>query len=392
VSDPARVVLKDPALDGQLGRTLTAAYEGAADLGEVFGVARGLDGASGDEWWRAWSSLARRVQGTAEGALAAGRRASARAAFLRASEYHRQSYFFIRANLADERLLDAHAAHAATFAEAAALFDTPAERVRIPYEGTALNGWWFAPDDSGAPRPTLLLPCGYDSAAESDWGLMQVPAALARGYNALRFEGPGQGEALYRQRLPFRPDYEAVLTPVVDWTLARGDVRPDGVVLVGRSFAGYLAARGATAEPRLAALVCDPAQPDMGAKIPGGIAGRVAGPVVNAQARLRAARREFFGARAASHGLRTPAAYLRDLRRYTMIADAGRITCPTLAVEAEGDFAGGGGPALVAAVGGPATLIRLTAAEGAGGHCGGLGQQVWAQKVFDWLAGVVPTG
>ena len=31
------------------------------------------------------------------------------------------------------------------------------------------------------------------------------------------------------------------------------------------------------------------------------------------------------------------------------------------------------------------TLLRLTAAEGAGGHCGGMGQAVWADKVFAWI-------
>ena len=47
---------------------------------------------------------------------------------------------------------------------------------------------------------------------------------------------------------------------------------------------------------------------------------------------------------------------------------------------------GGGGPALVAAMTGtPATLVELTAAQGAGGHCGGMGQRVWNQVVYDWL-------
>jgi hypothetical protein len=29
--------------------------------------------------------------------------------------------------------------------------------------------------------------------------------------------------------------------------------------------------------------------------------------------------------------------------------------------------------------------VRLTAAEGAAGHCGGLGQQVWVGVVYPWL-------
>ena len=36
-----------------------------------------------------------------------------------------------------------------------------------------------------------------------------------RGYNTLIFDGPGQGAALFR-RAAFRPDWEQVITPVVD--------------------------------------------------------------------------------------------------------------------------------------------------------------------------------
>jgi hypothetical protein len=35
------------------------------------------------------------------------------------------------------------------------------------------------------------------------------------------FEGPGQGEALYTQRLFLRPDFEHVLAPVLDWLLTQ---------------------------------------------------------------------------------------------------------------------------------------------------------------------------
>jgi dienelactone hydrolase len=233
------------------------------------------------------------------------------------------------------------------------------------------------------PRPTLLFPAGYDSTAAAGW--VQVPDALARGYNVLTFEGPGQGEALYVQRLYFRPDYEHVLRQAVDWLVERPEVDPTRIGLVGRSFAGYLAPRGATAEHRLAALVCDPAQPDMAAHLPSGLAGRVAAPAVTALTHLSAERAEFFGARMAAHGVRSAGEYFDELRRFTMLPDAGRITCPVLVIESEGDPVGGGGQTLVDALTSPATLVHLTAEQGAGGHCAGLGQVQWARTVYDWL-------
>ncbi|PWW23672.1 hypothetical protein JD79_02847 [Geodermatophilus normandii] len=392
---PARLHFSDEDLDGQLVRTLSMAVVSAADLGEAMAAAARVDRPDRDRWHAAWASAAAGAEEAAAAATAAGDRVSARAAHLRASEYHRQSWYYLRSDLGDPRLREGHRRHVAEFAAAAALMDSPAERVAIPYEGTTLPGWLFAPDASGTPRPTVVLPCGYDSTAEYGWA--DVPPALERGYNALTFEGPGQGAALIEQGLVLRPDFEAVLTPVLDWLLTRPEVDPGAVVLVGRSFAGYLAPRAAAFEHRLAALVCDPAQPDMGARVPGGLAGLLAAPVARAQVRASARRREFFGARMAAHGLDDVGDYLRELRRYSMLDVADRISCPVVVVEAEGDFAGGGGRTLVDALTVPAELVRLTAAQGASGHCAGLGQQVWAGAVHPRLhrllsAAPVPAG
>jgi hypothetical protein len=381
--DPARIFFKDPSYDGQFGRTLTAAAVDAADLGEAWATARRVGTMSGGPWHDAWSRTATVAMRAAESARAGGRRTSARNAYLRSSEYWRQAYYFIRSDLDDARLQAAYRGHVEAFAAATELMDHHVEHVRIPFEATALSGYLHAADATGTPRPTLLFPCGYDSTAEAGW--LQVPAALDRGYNALVFEGPGQGEALFTQRLFFRPDFEKVLTPVLDWLLARPDIDRDRVALVGRSFAGYLAPRGAAFEHRIAALVCDPAQPDMGARLPTGLVGKVAGPVVEAQMHFSEGRAEFFGARMACHGLHSIDEYFSELRRFNMLPDANHISCPTLIVESENDFAGGGGQDLKDAMTAPATLVHLTAEQGADGHCAGLGQEIWTESVYAWL-------
>ncbi len=91
----------------------------------------------------------------------------------------------------------------------------------------------------------------------------------------------------------------------------------------------------------------------------------------------------------ASHGLSDVAAYFNELRRYNMLDVASQISCPTLAIECEGDFAGGGGRALADAASGPAEVIRLSADSGAGGHCGGVGQRVWEAAVYGWIGRVI---
>jgi hypothetical protein len=373
--------------DGQLERTLAAAYADAADLGEAFAVASRISRPTPDRWYNAWSERAQAVASRADELAQSGERDSARAAYLRASEYHRQSYFFLRHDLRDPRLLAAYRAHVTTFQSAMVLMSHPAETAAIPYANTHLKGYFFAPDRSGEPRPTLLLPCGYDSTAESGWS--GVPGAMRRGYNAFVFEGPGQGAALYEQGLVFRREFEYVLTPAIDWLIQRPDVDAANLILVGRSFAGYLAPQAATVEHRIAALVCDPAQPDLAARLPSGWASRLVAPVAALRMRLSRDRAEFFGARMAAHGISQIGAYIDEIRRYTMLDRAAEIACPTLAIECEGDFVGGGGQALVDAVSGPAELIRLSADSGAGGHCGGVGQRVWEAAVYDWISRVI---
>jgi len=57
----------------------------------------------------------------------------------------------------------------------------------------------------------------------------------------LIFEGPGQGAVIREQELPYRYDWEKVVTPVVDYALSRDNVDPNKVALIqsGTKF-GYI--------------------------------------------------------------------------------------------------------------------------------------------------------
>ena len=111
----------------------------------------------------------------------------------------------------------------------------------------------------------------------------------------------------------------------------------DKLVLVGRSLAGYLAPRAAAFEHRIAALVCDPPDPNLGSHIPGGLVGLMAAPIISVEEKLSADKREFFRARMATHGVRTIEDYFATLRDYDMLSVASQITAPTLLVECEND-------------------------------------------------------
>jgi Prolyl oligopeptidase family len=143
----------------------------------------------------------------------------------------------------------------AAFAKAAALFQPRFEPVRIPWEGGTIPGWFLGPGGKGA-RPTVILNNGSD-AQNIDMFVYGGAASIERGWNALIIEGPGQGGNLFLRSQVFIPEWERVITPVVDFLRARPEVDKRRISLIGQSFGGLLVARAAVHERRLAALVTD---------------------------------------------------------------------------------------------------------------------------------------
>jgi len=137
-----------------------------------------------------WTELAGTTAELAEAARAAGRVETARAAYFRASSYHRNAGVVLMGAPLDERLRSANAAQTAAFRRGAALLGVPPEVVAIPFEGTTLPGYHFRAAGVG-PRPTVILLGGYDGTVEELYFFNGV-AALARGYDVLAFDGPGQ--------------------------------------------------------------------------------------------------------------------------------------------------------------------------------------------------------
>lgn len=419
----------DEEFDGQFGRTLQAAAVGAADLGEAFATAHDIgDKYNPQRWYDQWLARAESVRDAAERAHVSGHLVTAHESYLRASEYYRQAYFYLRTDLDDQRLQDAYQAHCQTFRHAMELLphtSSPivAAEVAIPYtadpitspathvtaatSATAstagpeapeapeaptdsahpsdIHAWLFRPGcDTDRVRPTIVMPCGYDSTAESGWGFAQ--GALARGFNVLSVEGPGQGASLIVDRIYFRRDYEVVLRQILGWLESTPGVDAGRLVAMGRSFAGYLVPRGVAVDHRVAAMVCDPAQPDMGAKIPDGWKGRIAAPLMTALSKVSQERDDFFRARMACHGIDTIADYFAELSTFTLTDLVADITCPTLIIESPGDPVGGQGQTLFDALTvDTKQLITPDPGSGIAGHCGGVGQRAWDAVVYDWL-------
>jgi alpha-beta hydrolase superfamily lysophospholipase len=384
-------------------RVLGAAAYGGADIGEVLVTAQAITAGDYDSWYDQWLATADRIAAEAEKAQAAGHLVSARDGLLRASNYYRSADFYLHGNPDDPRIRHAYGRARDCFVSAAALFDPPVTPVQIPYEGTVLRGYFYPAIGRGGdtePRPTIVMHSGFDGTCE-EMHFLGAAAAQERGYHVFTFDGPGQPAALHFDGLVFRPDWEHVITPVLDWVRDQPGVDPGKVALFGASMGGLLAPRAAAFEQRLAACIAFDGVYDMGLTaltwMPGSRADIQAvlraesAPEVDAMiGQLMAANPNIRWA--ATHGqyamgVHSPRAFFASMLDYTL-ADgiAEQITSPTLVCEAAADIFFEGQPQLLFDhLTCPKQLLEFTEAEGAGAHCQvGAGRLAFA-RIYDWL-------
>lgn len=380
-------------------RTLSHAPYGGADIGECFATAARITDGDAGSWHDEWKRTADRLAAQAEAGHMAGHTVSAREFWLRASNYFRSADFFLHAEVPDPRIDAARAASVSCYRKALPHFDIPAEEVRIPFAGTTLPGYFYA----GTRRATVVIHNGFDGTGDECW-FMGGKAAVDRGYNVLAFEGPGQGEVLHRQGLVFRPDWENVVSPVLDYLTTRSEVDPTHIALIGISMGGVLAPRAAAYDSRIAALIAFDGVFDMFEFA----LSLVPLPRPEASRRLLASHDPELDALLAeviagnplarwstdhgqwAFGTPTPRTFLAALHDYHLrdgIAE--RITCPTLVLKSEVDFAFTGQPEqLHDHLACPKEFVPFTSAEGAGAHCQVGAMTLACARIYDWLDNV----
>ena len=171
----------DEAFSYETLRAVAYTVYGGADIGEVMATAARITPGDPESWYREWRALADRTATIAEKCAADGHTASASSAYLRASNYYRSAEFFLRDDPAnDPRVADTSARAIEAF-RAAPEIQAQWTRVRIPYEGIELEGYYL--NSSGdEPGRTLLAHGGYDSTVEELFFTVGE-AARRRGWN-----------------------------------------------------------------------------------------------------------------------------------------------------------------------------------------------------------------
>lgn len=382
---------------------LGATYHRGADVGECLSAAARIEDGDFESWYVEWKATGDRVADVARACEREGHEVSAREAWLRAATYYDTATFFLDSTSDPERFKPTWELHRDAWDGFARNFDPPIERVAIPYEGTTLEGYFFRVDASGKRRPLLILNNGSDGPVSAMW-LQGAAGGLARGYNCLAFDGPGQGAALWRQNLFFRPDWEAVITPVVDFVLKFDEVDGERIALLGVSQAGYWVPRAVAFERRIAAAVADPGVWDVRtswrAHLPRSMQKLLdAGErdkfnrSMNWGMRFSRSMRGTLAFRMRPYGLETPYDVYRALRAYTLDGVAERIECPILITDPDNEqFWPGESQRLYDAVATPAErkkLVRFTVEEGADSHCEPRALGLRDQRIFDWLDSIL---
>lgn len=235
----------------QLIRILTQSHYGGGEFNECLEAASKIETGDRSSFYAAWAEQGDRAYNEAETALAEGRTVTAKAAYLRASNYLRTAEFFLQ--LGDDRKMAAYLKSLAAFQKSIPHWENPPEIVNVPFDGSHMPGYLFK-TQKNLPEgsPLVIMFGGLDSCAEEMW---YGPGCLLneRGISVLVLDGPGQGGALRLNHLHTRYDYEVAATVAFDWAVGNLPVDPKRIGIMAVSMGGYMAARCAAFEPRFRA-------------------------------------------------------------------------------------------------------------------------------------------
>ena len=389
----------DPSFDFETRSLLGGIHYGGGDVGEMLTAVANIRDGDATSWVKEWRALAERIQAIGDACLKAGHRVSARGAYLRAAVYYAAAFVFVDGTEnPDAQLSELFAAHRRCFDEHVGLLDPPAIPIAVPYEDSDLPGYLFVPADDGVARPTVILNNGSDGAMTFLWPELGQPG-LDRGYNTVIFDGPGQQSMLFERGVPFRADWEHVITPLVDFLSDRPEVDASRIVLYGASQGGYWAPRAAAFEHRLAALIADPGVVDVSTSWKDHIPAEMVAlldannetafntAIESVTREMTPAMQQEFAWRAKPYGDQ-PSIYatFKTAEQYRLGDEVAQIKTPIMITHPEGEqFWPGQSQQLYDMLPGTKVLVSFTNSEGAGLHCEPMARSLLEQRIYDWL-------
>jgi hypothetical protein len=256
--DPILALSEDSSMSFQLLAGLAQVPYGGGDINQFLGAAKHIEPGNFTSWYNALFAVAEEAKKQAMDPDSAYDPINVRDTWFATANLYRQADFYNHDVWDDPRINSLWDEQRAAFDKGLAALPIPGQRVQIPTENFTIEAIWYAASEETTKRPTMVVGNGYDASQEDSYHTIVVPA-LARGWNVITYEGPGQPTVRRNDNIGFIPDWERVVTPVVDWLFCRKAalIEEERLVLFGYSMGGYLAARAAAFEPRFTALVVD---------------------------------------------------------------------------------------------------------------------------------------
>jgi pimeloyl-ACP methyl ester carboxylesterase len=201
------------------------------------------------EWGPNWHAMGAVHEKLGREAEVHGHMVSATAAYQRAAWcYHLGKFLWFEDLQMHAQLRDSAVA---VYRRTLAHLDPAAERLEIPFEGHVIPAHLRRPVREEMPPLVLIVP-GLDSSKEEMFAIEEE--FLRRGMATLSIDGPGQSENSVH--FAIRPDWETVITPLLDHLESLGlDSEFGRVGLMGISMGAIYGPRAAAYERRLAAVV-----------------------------------------------------------------------------------------------------------------------------------------
>jgi pimeloyl-ACP methyl ester carboxylesterase len=385
---------KHPTFEYVFLVSLGRAYQRAGNVGKVLYLSRQIEDGDFESAYQAFRQAGDEARTMAEESASQGHKESARQAYLWAQNFYDSSTYFVDNSLDPSRFLPTWELLYDCWLKSLPFFEPSIEPVKIPYEDTELHGFIFRGTGALNKRPLLILINGSDGSLLDMW-TWGGAGALARGYDCLTFDGPGQGYALWKQRLYFRPDWEKVITPVVDYALTRNEVDPKRIAIQGISQGGYWVPRAVAFEKRIAAAIADPGIVDVStswtANLPkamlellkaerkaefDGYLSKVLNPETKGDLNFRIR----------PYGFTSYYDTFKAVQDYNLEGIAHQIDCPMLITEPVNEaFWPGQSRQLYDLLTSPKKLMPFSEADGADLHCEPKGTGLRDLRVFNWL-------
>ncbi|WP_424465720.1 alpha/beta hydrolase family protein [Pseudoclavibacter helvolus] len=370
---------------------------GAGDLGEIFATLAAIEDGKRESWVRAWFARAQATQQLAEVSTSNGRNATAAAQWLRASAYYGHALNAIAAIGDADGYANAFALHRSAWDRFATLRARPLERLSIRYGKGSLPGYLQRPDAPAAAggAPLLVLVNGSDGTLTDLFATIGA-AAAARGYAVLYFDGPGQQSQLVAGSR-FRPDFEAVLTPVIDHAMGLSGVDRSRVAVYGVSQAGYWVPRALAFEHRVAAAIVDPGVTDVSTSWVSHLPAPMRHELEKGDSKHfdqymklglghSAADRAIWSFRAKPYAGTGYFAVYREVERYRLTPElAAAIATPLLITSPEHEQFWPGQSERLAELVPDSELVPFRAVNGADSHCEPLARTAVNEVLLDWL-------